>query len=134
MIKFTKHPPPHSAAGGRRRRSRSRSERRRERRDRDKDRERDRDKKRSRRDKERKEPKVKPEDIKIKEEPVDGEFGKYWTVLFWIFLDSFLTFDFEFDRCRIEARIKHQNDVKEFVDGECLCMCFWMYLVENLNK
>lgn len=56
---------------GRRRRSRSRSERRRERRDRDKDRERDRDKKRSRRDKERKEPKVKPEDIKIKEEPMD---------------------------------------------------------------
>ncbi|XP_059050334.1 U1 small nuclear ribonucleoprotein 70 kDa [Achroia grisella] len=59
----------------RRRRSRSRSERRRERRDRDKerdrDRDRDRDKKRSRRDKERKEPKVKPEDIKIKEEPMD---------------------------------------------------------------
>ncbi|KAJ8704772.1 hypothetical protein PYW08_012092 [Mythimna loreyi] len=58
-------------AAGRRRRSRSRSERRRERRERDKDRERDRDKKRSRRDKERKEPKVKPEDIKIKEEPLD---------------------------------------------------------------
>ncbi|KAM3955636.1 small ribonucleoprotein particle U1 subunit 70K [Aphomia sociella] len=55
----------------RRRRSRSRSERRRERRDRDKERDRDRDKKRSRRDKDRKEAKVKPEDIKIKEEPLD---------------------------------------------------------------
>ncbi|XP_045782983.1 U1 small nuclear ribonucleoprotein 70 kDa [Maniola jurtina] len=54
----------------RRRRSRSRSERRRERRDRDKERDKDRDKRR-RRDKERKEPKVKPEDIKIKEEPQD---------------------------------------------------------------
>ncbi|CAG9577475.1 unnamed protein product [Danaus chrysippus] len=58
----------------RRRRSRSRSERRRERRDRDKDREKDRDKdrdKRRRRDRDRKETKIKPEDIKIKEEPQD---------------------------------------------------------------
>ncbi|XP_041984299.1 U1 small nuclear ribonucleoprotein 70 kDa [Aricia agestis] len=59
----------------RRRRSRSRSERRRERRDRDKerdkDRDKDRDRKRSRRDRDRKETKVKPEDIKIKEEPQD---------------------------------------------------------------
>ncbi|XP_072946947.1 U1 small nuclear ribonucleoprotein 70 kDa [Epargyreus clarus] len=63
---------PGAAAGGerRRRRSRSRSERRRERRDRDKERDKDRDKKR-RRDKDRKETKVKPEDIKIKEEPLD---------------------------------------------------------------
>ncbi|XP_047039716.1 U1 small nuclear ribonucleoprotein 70 kDa isoform X2 [Helicoverpa armigera] len=58
-------------AARRRRSSRSRSPRRRERRERDKERERERDKKRSRRDKERKEPKVKPEDIKIKEEPMD---------------------------------------------------------------
>ncbi|KAJ0184137.1 hypothetical protein K1T71_000560 [Dendrolimus kikuchii] len=65
--------------GRRRRRSRSRSERRRERRDRDRDRdkdkdkdkERDRDRKRSKRDRDRKEPKVKPEDIKVKEEPMD---------------------------------------------------------------
>ncbi|GBP11416.1 U1 small nuclear ribonucleoprotein 70 kDa [Eumeta japonica] len=64
----------------RRRRSRSRSERRRERREKDRpadrerdrgERDRDRDKKRSRRDKERREHKVKPEDIKIKEEPMD---------------------------------------------------------------
>lgn len=61
----------------RRRRSRSRSERRRSGRDKDKDgkeRDRDRDKERERRrrrDRERKEPKVKPEDIKIKEEPQD---------------------------------------------------------------
>ncbi|XP_048480131.1 U1 small nuclear ribonucleoprotein 70 kDa isoform X2 [Plutella xylostella] len=52
----------------RRRRSRSRSPRRRKD-DRDKDKERE--KKRSRRDKERKEPKVKPEHVKVKEEPTD---------------------------------------------------------------
>ncbi|CAF4913282.1 unnamed protein product [Pieris macdunnoughi] len=56
----------------RRRRSRSRSERRRERRDRDKDKDKDKDKdRRRRRDRDRKETKVKPEDIKIKEEPQD---------------------------------------------------------------
>ncbi|KAG6464957.1 U1 small nuclear ribonucleoprotein 70 kDa [Manduca sexta] len=51
----------------RRRRSRSRSERRR----RSRDKERERDKKRPRRDRERKEHKVKPEDIKVKQEPAD---------------------------------------------------------------
>ncbi|XP_045508993.1 U1 small nuclear ribonucleoprotein 70 kDa [Colias croceus] len=77
----------------RRRRSRSRSERRRERRERDKDKDKDKDGKdkdrdgkdkdrdgkdrdkdrdrRRRRDRDRREPKVKPEDIKIKEEPHD---------------------------------------------------------------
>lgn len=65
--------------GRRRRRSRSRSERRRDKRERgdraerDKERDRDRDRKRPRRDRDRKETKVKPEDIKVKEEPNDGE-------------------------------------------------------------